>query len=966
MKTSNDNLYQATPEVLVLDNRGLAVREIRYCRHPDTPQQTDEQITRHRFNARGYLEESIDPRLYDLQSEVNFCYLSTLTGEVLRTKSADAGTTLTLKDIAGRPVWSVNALNVVRTWQYEPSSKAGLLLSITEQAENEPARVTERFVWSEVSESAKNANLAGTCVRHYDPAGLLETNSISLSGSPLSVSRRLLADEQEVNWQGENQSVWDTALAAEIFTTLSAVDATGAVLKETDANGNMSLLTYDVAGLLCSSDIQLKGENKQGIIKSLTYSALGQKICEEHGNGVITTYEYEASTQRLIRLRTERPADHPLGAKVLQDLCYEYDPVGNLVKVRDNVQETRFWRNQKIEPVNTYVYDSLYQLVSTTGREMAANTQECNQLPFALSPLPDDAYTCYSRNYSYDRGGNLTQICHSAPATSNNYTRNFTVSARSNRAVLSTLTDDLSKVEDFFDQAGHQLLLTGGQPLVWTGRGELKQVTMVDRESQPDQETYRYDGSSQRVVKCTVQQTSDSIKRNKVLYLPGLELRTTEMGKNLKESLNTITIGKAGRAQVRVLHWEQGEPQGIENNQVRYSYDNLIGSSSLEVDGTGEIISREEYYPYGGTAVSSARSQVEASYKTIRYSGKERDATGLYYYGWRYYQPWTGRWLSADPAGRVDGLNLFKMVGNNPVTNSDSNGLQKDGYLYIHYHNFDAMHYIAGFNARRFLRGKTLYPVLVESEEIKERFLSMRETLRSRTEVLDEDKPEANRAVIIENYIDGRGIKRIPRERRYRAVVNKAVYKAVENLDIRIGGLARLKENDKLYLLGHGTGGSDTVGTQGNDDLDMNMKQYAQHLKQSSLSKSLQDMRAVWCESGNYRSHLKIEIEPPFGINQPEITNSVVPVQALSKELAEAGYENIKVSGYKGFVSIYPLSMTAPTFFKERFAEVTEIYTTVSIDPPKLHKDMTHSDSLRASSLRRTYLNGNRIESSRL
>ncbi|MHA1067257.1 RHS repeat-associated core domain-containing protein, partial [Enterobacter ludwigii] len=51
-----------------------------------------------------------------------------------------------------------------------------------------------------------------------------------------------------------------------------------------------------------------------------------------------------------------------------------------------------------------------------------------------------------------------------------------------------------------------------------------------------------------------------------------------------------------------------------------------------------------------------------------------RDATGLYYYGYRYYQPWAGRWLSADPAGTVDGLNLFRMCRNNPQTMRDMNG----------------------------------------------------------------------------------------------------------------------------------------------------------------------------------------------------------------------------------------------------------------------------------------------------
>lgn len=67
---------------------------------------------------------------------------------------------------------------------------------------------------------------------------------------------------------------------------------------------------------------------------------------------------------------------------------------------------------------------------------------------------------------------------------------------------------------------------------------------------------------------------------------------------------------------------------------------------------------------------------MQGRYKFVRYSGKERDATGLYYYGYRYYQPWLGRWLSADPAGTVDGLNLFAMVRNNPMTLVDEHGLR--------------------------------------------------------------------------------------------------------------------------------------------------------------------------------------------------------------------------------------------------------------------------------------------------
>jgi len=180
------------------------------------------------------------------------------------------------------------------------------------------------------------------------------------------------------------------------------------------------------------------------------------------------------------------------------------------------------------------------------------------------------------------------------------------------------------------------------------------------------------------VLKVSVQKTGSSTQAQRVLYLAGLELRTTKSGDAETESLQVIKADEAGRAQVRVLHRESGKPDGISNDQLRYSYDNLTGSIGLELDGDGNVISAEEYYPYGGTAVLTARSQSEVNYKTVRYSGKERDATGLYYYGYRYYQPWAGRWLSADPAGTADGLNLFRMVRNNPVTFIDNYGLSPD------------------------------------------------------------------------------------------------------------------------------------------------------------------------------------------------------------------------------------------------------------------------------------------------
>ncbi|EEU9074044.1 RHS repeat protein [Salmonella enterica] len=686
------SLFSNTPTVTVLDNRGLTVRDNAYYRHPDSPDVTSERITRHQYDARGFLTQSADPRLNEA-GLVNFSFLTDLAGNVLRTHGVDNGITVALNDAAGRPFMTVSNIGtaddgtedasqaMTRTWQYEGVSLPGRPVGITEQVSGEAARITERFVWAGNSPEEKALNLAGQCVSHYDTAGLMQTDSVALTGVPLSVTRRLLKDADNpyivADWQGTDASVRNTLPGDGGFTTLTTTDATGAVLTTTDAQGNRQRVAYDVAGLLSGRWLTLKDGTEQVIVKSLTYSAAGQKLRGEHGNGVVTTYEYEPQTQRLVGIKTERPAGHAAGAKVLQDLRYEYDPVGNVLKISNDAEETRFWRNQKVVPENRYTCDSLYRLVSATGREMAnAGRQGCN-LPSATIPLPADssAYTNYTRTYTYDSAGNLTQISHSAPATGNNYTTDITVSDRSNRGVLSTLTENPSGVDALFTAGGQQKQLQPGQNLVWTPRNELLKVTPVVRDgSTDDRESYRYDGGSQRCLKVSVQNTGSSTQTQRTLYLPGLELRTTVSGGKETESLEVITVGEAGCAQVRVLHWTAGRPAELTGDQTRYSYDNLTGSSGLELDGDGNIISMEEYYPYGGTAVLTARSQTGADYKTVRYSGKERDATGLYYYGYRYYQPWAGRWLGADPAGTADGLNLFRMVRNNPVSMKDNDG----------------------------------------------------------------------------------------------------------------------------------------------------------------------------------------------------------------------------------------------------------------------------------------------------
>lgn len=674
-------LHKNTPEVVIFDNRGNTVRNIAFHRHPDTPDITDERIIRHTYNLAGSLIKTFSPRQYDLFQGDDTVLPSQsmfpdLTGVNLCTEGADDGRSFALVDCNGRPVLSISPSGAQRRWKYEDSTLPGRIVSISEQTPGDKELITERFIYAGNTKQEKDLNLVGQCVSHYDSAGLVKTQSIALTGMLIAVTRQLInvSENQEAiaDWQGEDASKWNTALAQEVYTDYTYSDATGAILTTIDAKNNKQRVAYDCAGQLKGRWISLSGNAEQVIIKSVSYSAAGLINHEEHGNGIIKTYHYEPETQRLIRMTTARPVGHNAGASILQDLEYEYDPVGNVVFIRNNAEVTRFWRNQRVEPERKYVYDTLYQLVHASGREMAGINQQRAQSLSLDTPIPTDnsAYTNYTRTYTYDRGDNLIKIQHHSAASNNSYTQSINISNRSNRGVSDTLKDKPSEVEDLFTSGGEQKLIRPGQGLNWSVYGVLKNVTQVQRETDiDDSEHYLYNSAGQRVIKTSIQKKDNAIQIKNVLYLSGMEIRTTHSGSINTENLQVIDGGS-----IRVLHWSHGKPDGVDNDQYLWNYSDSTGGFDMELDINGEIVSREEYYPYGCTACWSARNAIEANYKILRYSGKELDATGMYYYGDRYYIPWLGRWLSADPQGTIDGPNLYIMCSNNPISFYDDSG----------------------------------------------------------------------------------------------------------------------------------------------------------------------------------------------------------------------------------------------------------------------------------------------------
>ncbi|ATM99370.1 hypothetical protein CRN77_06370 [Proteus vulgaris] len=679
---SNQQLHTRTPTVVVHDNRGSTIREISYCRHPDTVNQTDERITRHHYHVRGYLERSIDARLYEAQQtdsaiQPNIQQTVSLEGALSFLKGIDNGKSFNLNDIEGTVAQQINAKGTVTAYEYSDKQFERYLEQVKEgKLGNSDTKVIQKFKWGQGNASELiDTNQVGKCIEHFDTAGKKTYSNYSLLGHVIAETQQLHMGSV-IDWNSNNNEEASIE-RAEKFTTQYTYDATGAVLEETDAKGNKRRIAYDIAGFVKQSWLTLKGQSEQVILRSLSYSATGQKLREEQGNGLVTTYEYEPETQRLLHVKTVRPQNHVLGAKIMQDLRYEYDPVGNIICLKNDAEATRYWRNQKIVPENRYIYDSLYQLVSATGRESANQKTPASMQSQTITTMVKDAqsYTNYTRLYIYDRGGNLTQIRHNSAIAQQSFTQDICVSNKTNRALLKSQCSDPKQVDSYFDESGNLTQLLNGDAIIWDSRNHLKATKEIMESGHLSEgETYQYNSASQRMTKIRGRKTAGGdLERVTTLYLPNIEQWDVSTN-SVTEKYAVVQIQAGTSAKVRALCWEIGTPKGIENNSLRYSYNDGVGNSGLETDGQGQLVSYEEYYPYGGTAIWTSENAVEADYKTIRYSGKEKDSTGMYYYGYRYYQPWIGRWLSADPAGTIDGLNLYRMVRNNPVTLHDPDG----------------------------------------------------------------------------------------------------------------------------------------------------------------------------------------------------------------------------------------------------------------------------------------------------
>ncbi|WP_170931635.1 MULTISPECIES: RHS repeat-associated core domain-containing protein [unclassified Pseudomonas] len=628
------SVHWRTPSISAFDGRGLVAREVAYLRKlPGTP--VEALITRHHHDALGRPRENRDPRLSDSSSKANLTTVYGLSGDPLKVDSVDSGRQVKLYGLAGEVLdrWDERGNRWRNTYDTQLRLRTIALNNLPD---------VEVLTYGP-ADAAPDLNVRGQLINKVDTSG-------STAFGPFSLKYLPFAEQQ-------------TLLDGNVYTTRWQYDADGRPFSQTDAGGNRQQSLYNVAGQLKLLTLQLANSSVvQEILRQAHYNAEGKPIEYALGNGVVRQWIHDDANGWVTGIRSGIP-----GQALRQNLHYSHDRTGNVLSIKDLTLKRRFFSNQSIDGERHFTYDSLYRLASATGHD----APPAPGIPGRPAPSDPSRHLNYRQTYDYDTGGNLIKLVHSRAVGS--YTRQMFIQPSSNRGVQWQEGDPDPDFSTLFDPHGNLRQLQPGMPLEWNPYNELACFTLIERETAPDdREVYSY-RAGVRVYKHHQTYTPSTTHFHEVLYLPGLEIRSRDNG----ERLHVITLPQE-IGNIRCLHWLDKQPGGVANDQLRYCLDDAQRSSLIELDQAARLISREEYYPFGGTAFLTADSELEVSYKTIRYSGQEMDDSGLYYYGRRYYAPWLQRWTSPDPTGAVDGWNLYAMVSNNPMSTVDVNGLHGD------------------------------------------------------------------------------------------------------------------------------------------------------------------------------------------------------------------------------------------------------------------------------------------------
>nr|CEL15614.1 Mll6838 protein [Kibdelosporangium sp. MJ126-NF4] len=568
--------------------------------------------------------------------------------------SPDAGRSETRYDLANNPVAKItaNLRAAARQVEYDydhtrlkavryptfPGNNVTYTYGAAGAPDNAAGRVTEI------------RDAAGTLARAYGPMGetTRETRTIKVGGQ---------ADRS--------------------YTTSWRFDAFNRVLQLTYPDGEVLGYDYNSGGEVTRATGTKRGDNYTYLAR-VDYDKFGQKVLQQTGNGVRTTYSYNAADRRLATLNSTQP-----NGSTFQNLGYTYDKVGNITALANTVPQGGTIGGPSKQ---TFGYDDLYQLTSASGQYTNKNNQ---QDKYTLALGYDSIHNTTSKNQSHEITG---------PAQSPGVTRTASFGP------IEPIDEDPANPAEAQDKTTYDYAYTygSGKPHAPNKIGPITQAydangnvtdTTADngkrRQFVWDEENRL--ACNQDTATAVVPQTPAGCTDATVGYVydaKGDRVVKNGDGQHLYPNRNYSERDGTGYKHIFIgdnrLTTKTVAATGHENAQSFFHADHL-GSSGYVTDNQGNVTEHLEYFPFGETWVEERAGQSDTPYQ---FTGKELDSeTGLYYHGARYYNPRTQLWNSADPAlpeyldsklagGITNPRNLatHTYVHNNPVKLTDPTG----------------------------------------------------------------------------------------------------------------------------------------------------------------------------------------------------------------------------------------------------------------------------------------------------
>lgn len=438
-------------------------------------------------------------------------------------------------------------------------------------------------------------------------------------------------------------------------------DANSRLIRHTDNNGGSELVSveqsFDALGRELSSSQRI-GDGAARVVER-EFDRLGRVSSLRYPSGLQVDLQYTALNQldRVLRV-----ADNVTTTVAEMDYQYETPHDGDL---RPLLQNKRLGASSNT--VARYVHDALGRTLDLSwwrSEELIHGSHHSYDLVgnriqdrhWHGGPVETERYSYDAVNRLVDYGVNdasaqswqLDDLGNWETFTEAGHTQN-----RSHNAVNEIQSvDDQSIVHDLKGNMSYHK----GKTYVWDVLNRLISVYKTDGQTGCVAQ-YLYDAMNRRVMKRIDTDEDGACDRDLVFTYDGQ--RSIESIDALSGNLHQRHIF-GGSFVDEILCTDNGDA-----GDLSYTVHDLRYSVYAVVDGSGTVLERYQYTPYGERTVMTAEF-VELPESAIGqefgYTGRRHDAedTGLMYFRARYYSGELGRFVGRDPLGYVDGMSMYR------------------------------------------------------------------------------------------------------------------------------------------------------------------------------------------------------------------------------------------------------------------------------------------------------------------